>query len=38
VPKIGRQERQLFLRIDAGAIPFENAVHDKRMLLIPSSE
>src|ERR1700674_1626262 len=31
VPKIGRQERELVLRIDAGAIPLENAVHDHRV-------
>ena len=28
VPEIGRQEWKLVLRIDAGAIPFENAIHD----------
>lgn len=27
VSKIRRKERQLVLRIDAGAVPFENAVH-----------
>src|ERR1700752_5226652 len=30
VPQIGREERQLVLRIDAGAITFENAVHHER--------
>ena len=31
VPEIGRQERKLVLRIDAGAIPLENAVHHHRV-------
>src|SRR5271154_4221813 len=31
VPEIGREERQLVLRIDAGAIPFEHAVHHERV-------
>src|ERR1700680_3867694 len=31
VPKIGREERELVLRIDAGAIPLENPVHDYRV-------
>ena len=31
VPEIGRQERELVLRIDAGAIPLQNAVHDHRV-------
>jgi hypothetical protein len=31
VAQIGCQERQPFLRIDAGAIPREDAVHDHRV-------
>lgn len=31
VSEIGRQEWKLVLRIDAGAIPFQNAVHDHRV-------
>src|SRR6266851_10516466 len=31
VPEIGRQERELVLRVDAGAIPLENAVHHHRV-------
>jgi hypothetical protein len=31
VPEIGRQERKFVLRIDARAVPFENAVHHKRV-------
>ena len=31
VTQIGREERQPILRIDAGAVPLENAVHDERV-------
>src|SRR5450756_739582 len=31
VPQICREEWKLVLRIDAGAVPFENAVHHKRV-------
>ena len=38
VPEIGRQERQAVLSINAGPVPFKNAVHDERVALIPISE
>jgi hypothetical protein len=31
VAEVGRQERQLILRIDAGAIPREDTVHNHRV-------
>src|SRR5713101_3668302 len=31
VPEVGREELQPFLWIDAGAIPFKNAVHHERV-------
>ena len=34
VPKIGRQEWKLVLRIDAGPIPFQNAVHDHQVMQV----
>src|SRR5260221_11007344 len=34
VTQIGREEWKLILRIDAGAVPLENAVHHERMTQI----
>ena len=31
VPEVGRQVRKAILRIDAGAVPVENPVHDERV-------